>query len=121
MRLGKVFCTTKRWQDSTRYELFTQLNGKEVILPVLETEVFDVLHEKAWPFSKMNQLELGDRILLRSYLNRCRANFDAACDYLGLPALEGRDASELVLQSVAAGTAKKTKTKTEKKATAAAK
>lgn len=104
----------KRWRESNRYELFTQLKGKEVVLPVLEKEVFDVLHEKAWPFSKLNQLELGDRILLRSYLTRSRASFDAASDYLGLPALEGRDANELVLQGVAARSAKKAKKSTQK-------
>ena len=110
----------KRWKACDTYKRFQELNGKEVTLPMLEVEVFDVLHEKAWPFSQMNELGLGDRILLRSYLSRSRAAFDLAHDYLGLPALDGRDVNELVNQGVASIT-EKSKKKQGKKEKAAAK
>lgn len=107
----------KRWMASDRLELFTQLKGKEIEMPILEPVVFDVLHEKAWSFSKMNELGLGDRILLRSYLTRSRSNFDAASDYLGIPTLDGRDVSELISKTMTVAPAKAAK-QTKKKATA---
>jgi len=110
----------QRWKTCETYERFQQLNGKEVALPMLEVEVFDVLHEKAWPFSKMNDLGLGDRILLRSYLSRSRAAFEPAQDYLGLPTLDGRDTNELINQGVVSIAEKsKTKAKTQKQKAAA--
>jgi hypothetical protein len=109
----------KRWKACETYQRFQQLQGKEVTLPMLEVEVFDVLHEQAWPFSKLNDLRLGDRILLRSYLARARAAFEPAHDYLGLPALDGRDTNELVNQGVTniAERSKKSKATKEKAAT----
>ena len=90
----------QRWENCGVYQDFQQLKGKEVRLPVLELEVFDVLHSKALPFSKMDELGLGDRILVRSYLSRARASFDAAHDYLGLPPLDERDANQVVRDGV---------------------
>ena len=108
----------QRWKTCETYKRFQELNGKEVNLPMLEVEVFDVLHEKAWPFSKMNELGLGDRILLRSYLARCRAAFEPAHDYLGLPPLDGRDTNALINDGIT-GIADRAK-KQGKKAKAAA-
>ena len=109
----------KRWKACDTFQQFQRLNGKEVTLPILELEVFDVLHEQAWPFSKMNDLGLGDRILLRSYLARTRAAFDNAHDYLGLPPLDGRDTNELVNQGVASIAEKTQKSKPKKEKAAA--
>lgn len=92
----------KRWHNSARRKQLLEAGGKELILPKLEIEVFDVLHEKAMPFSKFDELPLGDRVLLGSYLNRSRGNFDAAHELLGLPPLDGRDTNDLVAQEVAA-------------------
>lgn len=91
----------QRWKGSKRREQFLQLGGKEITMPMLELEVFDTLHEQVFPFSKLNDLPLGDRVLLRSYLTRARASFDAAHDYLGIPPLEGRDPNEVITQGVA--------------------
>lgn len=108
----------KRWRNCSRRQQFLELGGKEVTLPMLELEVFDTLHEQAWPFSRMNDLPLGDRVLLRSYLTRSRAHFDAAHDSLGLPPLEGRDANALVHAGIAKLTEKR-EAKTSKKKAAA--
>ncbi|NJN32749.1 MAG: hypothetical protein HC824_21810 [Synechococcales cyanobacterium RM1_1_8] len=90
----------QRWKGCERRKHFLQLGGKEVSMPMLELEVFDTLHGKASPFSRLNGLPLGDRVLLRSYLTRARAEFDLAHDYLGLPPLDGRDTNELVTQGI---------------------
>ena len=90
----------KRWKGCERRKQFLKVGGKEVTMPMLELEVFDTLHGKACPFSQLNHLPLGDRVLLRSYLTRARADFDVAHDYLGLPPLDGRDTNELVTQGI---------------------
>jgi len=100
----------ERWRGSSKRKTFLQLNGIEVEMPLLELEVFDTLHGLGIAFSQQDELGLGDRILLRSFLNRSRAAFAPAGELLGLPPLG--EAAEPT------ATAKKTTKRTARKSTA---
>lgn len=101
----------QRWQQSSKRDTFLQLDGVEIQMPLMELEVFDTLHGLALPFSHQDELGLGDRILLRSFLNRSRAAFAPAAGLLGLPPLELADATTTQAITQKTPSAKKTSAK----------
>lgn len=76
------------WYDSKERELFETLKGVEVKMPLLELSSLHALHRQNLPFARAGELTIGDRVIIRSFLNRTRALFDPAAAYLALPPLE---------------------------------
>ena len=73
------------WHDSEDRKLFEKLKGIEVKMPLLELSSLHALHRQNLPFERAGELTVGDRIIIRSFLNRTRALFDPAAAYLALP------------------------------------
>lgn len=81
----------ERWYRSPHRNRFLELGGIEIALPLLDLEVFDLLHGLGIPFWQQEKLGIADRVLLRSFLNRARAEFDPAATFMGLPPLATPD------------------------------
>lgn len=105
----------ERWRGSSKRETFLELGGIEIEMPLLELEVFDTIHGRGVAFSQQDELGLGDRILLRSFLNRSRAAFAPAGTFLGLPPLT--EPKDTALSPTARAAAKKTTNRSTRKST----
>ncbi|MBD2088299.1 hypothetical protein H6F67_00215 [Microcoleus sp. FACHB-1515] len=90
--------TFNRWEQSETRQKFTQLQGIEIDLPILDANAFDVLHggeqlegegetQKATPqrsFFQYQEIPYGDLLLTQSFLNESRLHLEQAAPYLGL-------------------------------------
>lgn len=76
-----------RWQRSKTNQQFKKLGGQEIEMPILPTTTFDALQEKMTPFTDAEALELGDKLLVYSFLRRSIAQLEAdgVANILGLP------------------------------------
>lgn len=73
------------WYNSPERQRFEALGGIEIRMPLLEITSFQSLHKASLPFSRAGELGLGDRLIIRGFLNRTRALFEPAAAYLSLP------------------------------------
>jgi hypothetical protein len=99
-----------RWDKSATRDAFLKLGGIEIEMPLLHLSAFDEMHEQALSFFEINQLALGDRLLVNSFLNRSLPQLHLARNYLGLPEQSQQMATATVPTTVPT-TVKTTKTK----------
>jgi hypothetical protein len=74
------------WDESKARKRFKNYGGVEIDLPRLADTTFKVMQASYIPFTALDSLPLGDKLLARSFVRRSKAQIEMAGALMGLPA-----------------------------------
>ena len=74
------------WDESKERKRVKKYGGVEIELPRLADTTFKAIQASYIPFTALDSLPLGDKLLARSFVRRGRAQIESAGPLLGLPA-----------------------------------
>ncbi|MGB3135175.1 MAG: hypothetical protein DCF32_01405 [Leptolyngbya sp.] len=73
------------WDESKERKRVKKYGGVEIELPRLADTTFKAIQASYTPFTALDSLPLGDKLLARSFVRRGRAQIESAGPLLGLP------------------------------------